>query len=59
MSDQTTPIETAPPNDDSIRFLLPADLKLAFRMKALKNGEDMSDVLRRLMAEYVQQNDKK
>ena len=59
MPDQTTPTETQQFFDDSIRFLLPSSLKMAFRLKAIQAGEDMSDVLRRLMAEYVQDQSSK
>ena len=49
--DQTTPEPTR--LDAEIKILLPSALKLAFRIRALENHEDMSEVVRRAIEQYV------
>ena len=52
MTEQTTP--DAPLDlDDSIRFRITSNLKKALQFQALADDEDMSDVLRRLIQQYL------
>ena len=52
MTEQTTS-ETPLDLDDSIRFRISSNLKKALQIQALTDDEDMSDVLRRLIQQYL------
>ena len=54
MNDQSQ--TTAQPQvdlDDYIRFRIPSGLKKELQFQVLRDNEDMSDVLRRLIQQYV------
>lgn len=40
--------------DAEIKILLPSELKKSLRIKTILEGTDMSDVVRRLIEQYVQ-----
>ena len=52
MTEQTTS-ETPLDLDDSIRFRISSNLKKALQFQAITDDEDMSDVLRRLIQQYL------
>lgn len=52
MTEQTTP-GTPLELDEYIRFRIPSALKKALQFQALSDDEDMSDVLRRLIQQYL------
>jgi hypothetical protein len=54
MNDQTQTTAQAPTDlDDYIRFRIPSGLKKELQFLVLRDDEDMSDVLRRLIQQYV------
>ena len=53
MDSKTTNTPPAAELDDYIRFLVPSKLKKDLQFQALRDGEDMSEILRRLIQQYV------
>lgn len=54
MNDQSQATAQPPVDlDDYIRFRIPSGLKKELQFQVLRDSEDMSDVLRRLIQQYV------